>query len=61
MTQNDAEFLIVVDSSGRPVGSISHSDLIHAQKQKIADDTIVEAGWLRTYLRNKRDTNHQDR
>jgi len=53
MTQNDAPFLVVVDNLGRPVGSVSHSDLIRAQKQKIADDTIVEEGWLRAFFRGK--------
>jgi hypothetical protein len=30
--------------------------LIEAQKQKIADDTIVEEGWLRAFFRGKRVT-----
>jgi H+/Cl- antiporter ClcA len=56
MTQNNAQFLVVVDDSGRPVGSVSYSDLIQAQKQKIADDTIVEEGWLRAFFRGKQVT-----
>ncbi len=56
MTQNDAPFLVVVDGEGKVTGSVSHSDLIRAQKQKIADDTIVEEGWLHTFLRKKKVT-----
>lgn len=53
MTQNDAQFIIVVDNDGKAVGSITRSDLIQAQKQKIADDTVVEEGWLRALFRGK--------
>ena len=53
MTQNDAQFIIVVDNEGKAVGSITRSDLIQAQKQKIADDTVVEEGWLRAFFREK--------
>ena len=56
MTQNDTPFLVVVDGEGKVTGSVSHSDLIRAQKQKIADDTIVEEGWLRTLFRKNRTT-----
>jgi CBS domain-containing protein len=56
MTQNDAQFIVVVNDSGEVVGSLSHSDLIQAQKQKIADDTIVEEGWLRAYFGRKKVT-----
>jgi H+/Cl- antiporter ClcA len=54
MTQNDAQFIVVVDNSGKPVGSVSRSDLIQAQKQKITDDTVVEEGWLRAFFRGKK-------
>jgi len=54
MTQNDAQFIVVLDKMRRPVGSVSRGDLIQAQKQKIADDTIVEEGWLRKYFGRKR-------
>ena len=54
MTQNDAQFLVVVDPQGRAVGSVSRSDLIEAQKQKIADDTIVEEGWLRKFFTGRK-------
>jgi CBS domain-containing protein len=50
MTQHDAAFLLVVDVDGKPLGYVSRGDLIQAQKQKIADDTIVERGWLRKYM-----------
>lgn len=53
MTQNDAQFIIVVDNEGKAVGSITCSDLIQAQKQKIADDTVVEEGWLRALFQRK--------
>ena len=56
MTQNDAQLLVVVDKLGKPVGSVSRSDLIQAQKQKIADDTIVEEGWLRAFFTGKKVT-----
>jgi len=54
MTQNNAPFLVVVSNDGKVVGSVSYSDLIRAQKQKIADDTIVEEGWLREFFRRKK-------
>ena len=57
MTQNEIDFLVVVDGIGKPVGSVSHSDLIQAQKQKIDDDTIVETGWLRSYFKRERVSN----
>jgi len=56
MTQNDAQFIVVVNDAGEAVGSLAHSDLIQAQKQKIADDTIVEEGWLRAYFGRKKVT-----
>jgi CBS domain-containing protein len=56
MTQNDAQSLVVVDPQGRAVGSVSRSDLIEAQKQKIADDTIVEEGWLRKFYTRRKFT-----
>lgn len=49
-----AQFIVVVDNSGKPVGSVSRSDLIQAQKQKITDDTVVEEGWLRAFFRGKK-------
>jgi len=44
MTLNDVAFLVVVDRDNKPVGYVSRGDLIRAQKDKIADDTIVEKG-----------------
>jgi len=50
MSLNDLAFLIVVDRNNKAVGYISRGDLIRAQKDKIADDTIVEKGiWARLF------------
>jgi predicted transcriptional regulator len=50
MTLNDVPFLIVIDKNNKAVGYISRGDLIKAQKDKIADDTIVEKGlWARLF------------
>jgi len=46
MTMNDVTYLVVVDRDNKPVGYISRGDLIIAQRDKIADDTIVEHGLL---------------
>jgi len=46
MTMNDVTYLVVVDRDNKPVGYISRGDLIVAQRDKIADDTIVEQGLL---------------
>jgi len=54
MTQNDAAFLVVLDYRGTPVGYISRSELVQAQKEKIADDTIVEPGLLRKHFGKKK-------
>jgi CBS domain-containing protein len=51
MTLNDAAFLIVVDKKGKAVGYVSRGDLIKVQKDKIADDTIIEEGILARILR----------
>jgi H+/Cl- antiporter ClcA len=52
MTLNDASYLVVVDKNNRPVGYISRGDLIKAQRDKIADDTIVEKGlWPKLFGR----------
>ena len=49
MTLNDLPFLVVVDKNNNAVGYIS-GDLIRAQRDKIADDTIVEKGiWARFF------------
>ena len=50
MTLNDAPFLIVVDENGEAVGYVSRGDMIKAQKEKIADDTIIEKGILTRIL-----------
>ena len=50
MTQNDAAFIVAVDTEGKPVGYISRGDLIQAQKEKTAEDTVVEEGWLQKLL-----------
>jgi len=42
MTIDDVTYLVVVDRDNRPVGYISRGDLIKVQRDKIADDTIVE-------------------
>ena len=44
MTLNNVAFLVVVDKDNKPVGYVSRGDLIRAQRDKIADDTIVEKG-----------------
>ena len=50
MVLNDAPFLVVVGKDNKAVGYISRSDLIKAQKDKIADDAIVEKGmWARLF------------
>jgi len=50
MTLNDVPFLVVIDKNNKGVGYISRGDLIRAQKDKIADDTIVEKGiWARLF------------
>ena len=50
MTLNDVPFLVVVGKNNKAVGYISRGDLIRAQKDKIADDTIVEKGiWARLF------------
>jgi H+/Cl- antiporter ClcA len=50
MTLNDAAFLVVIDSKNKAVGYVSRGDLIRAQKDKIADDTIIEKGiWARLF------------
>ena len=50
MALRDAAFLVVIDSRKRAVGYVSRGDLIKAQKDKIADDTIVEKGiWARLF------------
>jgi predicted transcriptional regulator len=50
MTLNDLAFLVVVDSSNKAIGYVSRGDLIRAQKDKIADDTIVAKGmWARLF------------
>jgi H+/Cl- antiporter ClcA len=50
MTLNAVPFLVVVDKDGKAVGYVSQSDLIKAQKDKIADDTIIEEGLLSNIL-----------
>ena len=48
MTLNDVAFLVVIDSEDKAVGYVSRGDLIRAQKDKIADDTIIEKDiWAR--------------
>jgi len=56
MTQNDAAFVVVVSSDGKPAGYISRGDLIQAQKEKTAEDTIIEQGWLGKLLGSKSET-----
>ncbi|HXY83377.1 MAG TPA: chloride channel protein, partial [Candidatus Saccharimonadales bacterium] len=53
MTQEGVGFLVVINEDGKPVGYLSRGDLIQAQKEKIADDTIVEKGWIQKHLRGK--------
>jgi predicted transcriptional regulator len=48
MSLNAVAFLVVIDSENKAVGYVSRGDLIRAQKDKIADDTIIEKGiWAR--------------
>jgi signal-transduction protein with cAMP-binding, CBS, and nucleotidyltransferase domain len=50
MSMNNVAFLVVLDKANAPVGYISRGDLIRAQRDKIADDTIVEKGaWARLF------------
>ena len=50
MTLNNVPFLVVVDKNNKAVGYFSRGDMIKAQKDKIADDTIVEKGiWARLF------------
>jgi len=51
MALNDALFVVAVDQNSRPVGYVSRSDLTNAQRDKIADDTIVEPGLWRLHFR----------
>jgi H+/Cl- antiporter ClcA len=44
MTLRNSAFLVVVDASGKAVGYVSRGDMIKAQRDKIADDTIIEHG-----------------
>jgi H+/Cl- antiporter ClcA/predicted transcriptional regulator len=50
MSLNDVAFLVVIDGENKAVGYVSRGDLIRAQKDKIADDTIIEKGiWKRLF------------
>ena len=50
MTLNNVPFLVVVDKNNKAVGYFSRGDMIKAQKDKIADDTMVEKGiWARLF------------
>ena len=51
MALNDALFVVAVDQNSKPVGYVSRSDLTNAQRDKIADDTIVEPGLWRTHFK----------
>ncbi len=42
MVLQDVHFLFAVDKTRQPVGYISRSDLIRAQRHKIEDETIIE-------------------
>ena len=53
MALNDAAFLVVVDDKGKAVGYVSRGDLIRAQKDKVADDTIIEKGTWRCFSSRK--------
>jgi len=44
MTLNNVAYLVVVDKSNKPVGYLSRGDLIKAQRDKVADDTVIEKG-----------------
>jgi len=37
-------YLVVVNKDKKPVGYMTRGDLIKAQRDKIADDTIIEKG-----------------
>jgi CBS domain-containing protein len=50
MSLNDVAFLVVVNDNGKAVGYVSRGDLIRAQRDKVADDTIIEKGiWARLF------------
>jgi len=51
MALNDALFVVAVDQNSSPVGYVSRSDLMNAQRDKIADDTIIEPGLWRLHFR----------
>ena len=46
ITLKDAPFLVVLNRDHTPVGCISRGDLISAQRDKIAEDKIIERGLL---------------
>lgn len=46
ITLKDAPFLVVLNRDHTPVGCISRGDLIGAQRDKIAEDKIIERGLL---------------
>ncbi len=52
MTLYNVPYLVAVDKNNKPVGYVSRGDLIKAQREKIADDTIIEKG-LWSHLFNK--------
>ena len=50
MTLHDTLFIVVVDADNSPIGYISRGDLTRAQRDKIADDTIIEKGlWAKLF------------
>jgi H+/Cl- antiporter ClcA len=50
MSLNDVAFLVVVNEEEKAVGYVSRGDLIKAQRDKVADDTIIEKGiWARLF------------
>jgi len=52
MTLNNVAYLVVVDKSNKPVGYLSRGDLIKAQRDKVADDTVIEKGvWSNLFRR----------
>ena len=51
MTLNNVPYLVVVDKNNKPVGYVSRGDLIKAQRDKVADDTIIEKGLWSTLFR----------
>jgi H+/Cl- antiporter ClcA len=51
MSLKNTPFLIVVDKDNKAIGYISRGDLIKAQRDKIADDTIIERGSFRSLLK----------